>query len=154
MRRPSARAIVPAALAALVVGGAALAVADADANVSAVYAEAERVAGEQGGNEEAVRSYFGGPEFVRQVLTDSMMDGATPRFVTEGEGDDLRVGYGAFGIGGYYPVPPRPWTLQPVAAPLGAAVVIAITATLVAASRWSPPGSRTERERPGRPAGS
>jgi hypothetical protein len=130
--------LVVGALVALVGGGAALAVTDANARLDAVYAEADRVAEEQGSSGEAVRNYFTQPDFVRQILADSMVDGVTPRLITEGEGATVNITYGAFGVAGYYPVPLRPWALQPVAAPLGAAVVLAITATLVAASRWTP----------------
>lgn len=99
---------------------------------------------------------------LRSIVSDSIVnDGPMPVVFTESTGGYPSASYGAFGgIYSYIPLQ-RPWSPRMIAIPLAVGGVLAVTATLVAASRWTPrtaasrrPLAERERARRGRPAGS
>jgi hypothetical protein len=154
MNRRRLAVLVAIVLAAFVLAGAALVAVEARTRVAVAYEQSDRVAATQSVDADYTRDFWSQPHIVADAVIEAMLNDAMPGFLISGDGASVSVRYGAFGGASFLPVGTRPWAPPFSTTPLAVAAVLAITATLVAASRWSPPGSRTERERPGRPAGS
>ncbi|PSL38281.1 hypothetical protein CLV49_1898 [Labedella gwakjiensis] len=133
--RPLAVGIV---VAALVLGGIAIVLLDARARVAVAYEQADRVAATQSVAADYTRNFWSQPHIVRDAVTESLMYDAMPVFVITGSEASVSVGYGAFRTGNVFPTPLVPWSPRMVTAPLAMGGALAITVTLVAASRWSP----------------
>ena len=135
-RRPAV--LVAVALASLVLVGAAIVAVEARTRVSVAYEQADRVAATQSVAADYTRDFWSQPHIITDAVTESMMNDVMPVFVISGDGASVTVRYGAYGGGSFLPTGTRPWSLPLSATPLAAGLVLTLTATLVAASRWAP----------------
>jgi hypothetical protein len=138
MRRSPSGLLTAIAIVVAIVLGVAIVGLEARSRVDAVLAAADRVADTQTVAVDFMRSNYTQPSVMRAVIVEAVMNDAMPTFVVDGEGASVSVRYGAFGTGSYLPTVPRPWSMPLAAAPLALALVLGITAMLVAASRWTP----------------
>ncbi|RUR01778.1 hypothetical protein [Labedella endophytica] len=155
MRR--AVALVTAVM-VLVVGGAALLVAESRARVETVRTEIEAAASQQPGSEYFV-DLMDTPAFVRRAVTESLVNDAVPRVDLVPRDGYIAITFGAFRGGNEVVTLTRPWAPRLVTTPIAIGLVLAITGMLVAASRYRPrPAGRSswdaERGHRGHPAAS
>lgn len=158
MRRWAPALALATAAVVLIVGGVALLVADARARVETVRTEIEAAASQQPGSE-YYTDLMDTPAFVRRAVTESLVNDAMPRVDLVPRDGYIAITFGAFRGGNEVVTLTRPWTPRLVTTPLAVGLVLAITGTLVAASRWrlrpagrSPQGA--ERAHPAPPAAS
>lgn len=143
MRR-RAVALVTAVL-VLVGGGVALLVAESRARVEAVRTETVAAVSQQPGSEYYL-DLMDTPAFLRRAVTESLVNDTMPRVELVPRSGYVEITFGAFRGGNDVVTLTRPWTPRLVTTPIVVGGVLAITGTLVAASRYRPrPVGRSPR---------
>ena len=137
-------ALTAVTIAALLVGGLGIVTVDASDRVNAVRTSLiESSKGRPGA--EYYETLIDTPGFIRRQVTETLVNDAMPVAALVPRDGYVAIVFGAFGRGDETVTLRRPWTLRLVTVPLAAGLVLAVSATLIAASRWTPSPERPLR---------